>query len=285
MTTNPTATEGDLLIAELARRGRRAYLGGDRGVTFLIMTADPDAPDDEGSAYTTAHLLMYAGEHADRPAAEHTEPWSAHLHDAEGNYVDTLFAGVGTPLDAETDTALFATQVCDWLDDRRRATARLEPTPAPDRSARRRLGDLTLAELLASAADNHAGLAEHLAREDRDEMYDTITNAYVTQIGVALTVALSTAKSAFPAAQPPRKPYQARRPLREMTLADFLHAADRERAALSEHLDHGDRTDAFTFAAFAECHVEVLGRYLRLARHDHNTGRTPIWPTPGSDAR
>ncbi|MFD8542062.1 hypothetical protein [Streptomyces rubrogriseus] len=67
-------------------------------------------------------------------------------------------------------------------------------------------------------------------------------------------------------------------------LADFLHAADRERTALSEHRDHGDRTDAFTFAAFAECHVEVLGRYLRLARHDHDTGRTPIWP-PGNDAR
>jgi hypothetical protein len=183
MTTKPTATEGDLLIAELTRRGRRAYLGGDRGVTFLIMTADPDAPNDEGSAYTTARVLMYAGERADRPAAEHNEPWSAHLHDAEGNYVDTLFEGSGT-LDAETDAALFATQVCDWMDDRRRATARLEPTPAPDGSARRRLGDLTLAELLASAAENHAGLAEHLARDERDEMYDTITNAYVTQIGV-----------------------------------------------------------------------------------------------------
>jgi hypothetical protein len=284
MTTKTQATEGDLLIAELARRGRRAYLGRDRGVTFLIMTADSDAPDDEGSAYTTAHLLMYAGEQADRPAAEHTEPWSAHLHDAEGNYVTSLFEGVGTPLDAETDTTLFATQVCDWLDDRRRATARLASTPAPDRSARR-LGDLTLAELLASAADNHEGLAEHLAREERDEMYDTITNAYVTQIGVALTIALSTAKAAFPAAQPPRQPYQARRPLREMTLADFLHLANRERAALSEHLEHGDRTDAPTFAVFAECHVEVLGRYLRLARHDHDTGRTPTWPTPGNDAR
>jgi hypothetical protein len=285
MTTKSQATEGDLLIAELARRGRRAYLGGDRGVTFLIMTADPDASDDEGSAYTSAHLLIYAGEHADRPAAEHNEPWSAHLHDAEGNYVDTLFEGSGTPLDAETDAALFATQVCDWLDDRRRATARTDSTPTTDTSARRRLGDLTLAELLASAADNHAGLAEHLARDKRDEMYDTITNAYVTQIGVALTVALSTAKAAFPAAQPPRQPGQPRRPLREMTLADFLHAADRERAALSEHLDHGDRTDAFTFAVFAECHVEVLGRYIHLARHDHDTGRTPIWPAPGGTAR
>jgi hypothetical protein len=284
MTTKPTATEGDLLIAELTRRGRHAYLGGDRGATFLITTADPDAPDDEESAYTTAHFLMYAGEHADRPAAEHNEPWSAHLHDAEGNYVDTLFEGSGT-LDAETDAALFATQVCDWIGDRRRATARLDSTPAPDGSARRRIGDLTLAELLASAADNHAGLAEHLARDERDEMYDTITNAYVTQIGVALTVALSTAKAAFPAAQPPRKPGQPRRPLREMTLADFLHLADRERAALSEHLEHGDRTDAFTFAVFTECHVEVLGRYLHFARHDHDTGRTPTWPTLGSDAR
>ncbi|MGW0653256.1 hypothetical protein ACWD4T_31435 [Streptomyces umbrinus] len=283
--TKPPATEGDLVIAELARRGRHAYLGGDRGVTFLIMTADPDAPDDERTAYTTPHFLMYAGEQADRPAEEHNEPWSAHLHDAEGDYVDTIFEGSGTPLDAETDAALFATQVCDWIDDRRRATARPDSTPAPDGSARRRIGDLALAELLASAADNHASLAEHLVRDERDEMYDTITNAYVTQIGVALTVALSTAKAAFPAAQPSRQPYQPRRPLRETTLADFLHLADRERAALSEHLEHGDRADALMFAVFAECHVEVLGRYLHLARHDHDTGRTPIWPTPGSDAR
>ncbi|MGW7196159.1 hypothetical protein [Streptomyces chryseus] len=131
--TKSTATEGDLLIAELAKRGRHAYLGGDRGVTFLIMTADPDASDDEGSAYTTAHLLMYAGEQADRPAAWHNEPWSAHLHDAEGNYVDTLIEGSGIPLNAEADASLFATQVCDWIDDRRRATARLDSAQAPQR--------------------------------------------------------------------------------------------------------------------------------------------------------
>ncbi|WP_329347254.1 hypothetical protein OG226_00505 [Streptomyces sp. NBC_01261] len=284
MTTKSTATEGDLLIAELARRGRRAYLGDEGGATFLITTADPDAPDDEDSAYTTAHLLMYAGEHADRPAGEHTEPWSAHLHDPEGNYIDTLFAGSGTPLDAETDAALFAAQVCDWIDDRRKATARPDTTPAPASSADHRAGDLTLAELLASAADNHAGLGEHLGRDERDDMYDTITKAYVTQIGVALIVALSTTRAAFPEAQPARQPYQPRRPLRELTLADFLHLAHQERAALSEHLDHGDRADAFTFAVFAESHGEVLGRYLRLARHDHDTGRAPVLPASGSDA-
>src|SRR5690242_16127952 len=84
MATNRPVTEGDLLIAELARRGRRAYRGGDRGATFLIMTADPHAPDDEESAYTTAHVLMCAGEHVDRPADEHNEPWAGHLYDAQG---------------------------------------------------------------------------------------------------------------------------------------------------------------------------------------------------------
>lgn len=273
---------GALLISELARRGRRAYLGGDRGVTFLIMTADSAAPDDEGSTYTTAHLLMYAGEHADRPAAEHTEPWSAHLHDAEGNYVDTLFAGVGTPLDAETDTALFATQVRDWLDDRRRATARPDSTPAPDRSTRRRVDDLTLAELLASAADNHAGLTEHLVREERDEMYDTITNAYVTQIGVTLTVALSTAKAAFPTAQPPRKPYVARRPLREVTLADLLSCRPSGRAwtkkrsgwaAVMERVQTTREVSSKTGRTRPRCHRSPASSRTEVARRPGRAGR------------
>lgn len=131
MTPKPQATEGDLLIAELAQRGRRAYPGGDRGLTFLIMAADPDAPDDEDHAYTSTHILIYAGEQADRPAAEHSEPWSAHLHDADGNHIGVIHEGSGTPLDAKADAILCATTVCDWIDDRRKATARPKPMPTP----------------------------------------------------------------------------------------------------------------------------------------------------------
>ncbi|WP_190092761.1 hypothetical protein [Streptomyces melanogenes] len=38
-------------------------------------------------------------------------------------------------------------------------------------------------------------------------------------------------------------------------------------------------------AAFTECRLEVLGRHLHLARHDHTTGHAPIWSRSVSDAR
>ncbi|WP_331718468.1 hypothetical protein [Streptomyces sp. NBC_00624] len=108
-------TEGDLLRTELAALGRHAFLGGDRGITYLIMAVDPAAPDDESAAYNVPHVLMYAGEQADRPATEHREPWSAHLHGAEGDYVATIFDGSRAPLDAAVDAALCAREVTAWL--------------------------------------------------------------------------------------------------------------------------------------------------------------------------
>ncbi|MEW1700634.1 MULTISPECIES: hypothetical protein [unclassified Streptomyces] len=84
MTIRNEPTEGDLLLAELAARGRNAFLGEEGGMTFLIMAADPDAPHDEDAAYGEPHILMYAGERADRPAADHRDLWSAHLHVADG---------------------------------------------------------------------------------------------------------------------------------------------------------------------------------------------------------
>ncbi|MDX3537869.1 hypothetical protein PV721_26630 [Streptomyces sp. MB09-01] len=67
MTHQSAPTEGDLLRAELAARGRHAFPGTEGGMTFLIMAADPGAPDDEDAAYGVLHVLMYAGERADRP--------------------------------------------------------------------------------------------------------------------------------------------------------------------------------------------------------------------------
>ncbi|WP_327421774.1 hypothetical protein OG763_14640 [Streptomyces sp. NBC_01230] len=58
---------------------------------------------------------MYAGEQADRPAAEHRDPWSAHLHGAYGDYVATVFDGSPAPLDAAADAELCATKVLAWL--------------------------------------------------------------------------------------------------------------------------------------------------------------------------
>ncbi|MGW7312301.1 hypothetical protein [Streptomyces sp. NPDC054865] len=120
MTIRNDATEGDLLLAELAALGRRAFPGEEGGMTFLIMASDPVAPHDEDAAYGVEHVLMYAGERADRPAADHNEPWSAHLHAADGTYLTTLVDGSPTPLDAAADAARCARQVV-WQLSRRRS--------------------------------------------------------------------------------------------------------------------------------------------------------------------
>ncbi|MER8233124.1 hypothetical protein [Streptomyces sp. NPDC094049] len=120
MTIRNEPTEDDLLLAELAARGRSAFLGEEGGMTFLIMTADPDAPHDEDAAYGVPHILMYASERADRPAADHRDPWSAHLHVADGTYLTTLVDGSPTPLDAAADAARCAREVTERLSRRHR---------------------------------------------------------------------------------------------------------------------------------------------------------------------
>ncbi|WNO62320.1 hypothetical protein RPQ02_40730 [Streptomyces sp. AM2-3-1] len=91
------------------------------------------------------HVLMYAGEQADRPVAEHREPWSAHLHGSEGDYVATIFDGSRAPLDA-ADAALCAREVTAWLarylggfpPHRRAAVPRTIPRPGAVVAARHR---------------------------------------------------------------------------------------------------------------------------------------------------
>ncbi|MFS0691883.1 hypothetical protein [Streptomyces nitrosporeus] len=111
-------TEGELLRAALAAVGRYAFPGSEGGMTFLIMAARPGAPDDENAAYDGLHVLMYAGERADRPASEHREPWSAHLHDAAGDYLTTLVDGAPGDLDAAADAIRCAREVTDKLAQR-----------------------------------------------------------------------------------------------------------------------------------------------------------------------
>ncbi|MFE4658262.1 hypothetical protein ACFRFJ_16455 [Streptomyces hydrogenans] len=122
-------TEGDLLRVELAAYGHHAFPGGEGGMSYLIMAAHPCAPDDEDAAYSLPHVLLYAGERADRPASQHREPWSAHLHDATGDYLTTLVDGAPAGLDAAADAARCAREVADQL-ARRFGTA----PPAPPRA-------------------------------------------------------------------------------------------------------------------------------------------------------
>lgn len=121
MTIRNEPTEGDLLLAELAALGRRAFPGEEGGMTFLIMAADSRAPHDEDAAYGVPHVLMYAGERADRPVADHREPWSAHLHAADGTYLTTLVDGSPTPLDAAADADRCARELTERLRRRRRS--------------------------------------------------------------------------------------------------------------------------------------------------------------------
>ncbi|HWU08344.1 MAG TPA: hypothetical protein VN520_18510 [Streptomyces sp.] len=108
-------TEGELLRAALAAVGRYAFPGTEGGMTFLIMAARPGAPDDEEAAYDGPHVLMYAGERAERPATEHREPWSAHLHDVTGDYLTTLVDGAPGDIDAVADAVRCAREVTDKL--------------------------------------------------------------------------------------------------------------------------------------------------------------------------
>ncbi|MDH6189168.1 hypothetical protein M2168_002200 [Streptomyces sp. CZ24] len=108
-------TEGDVLITALAKLGRHAYPGGEGGVTFVILAAAPDAPNDPTFPYDRPHVLLYAGEQADRPASRHREPWSAHLHGADGDYVATLNPNFTGRLNAADDATRVAREVDEWL--------------------------------------------------------------------------------------------------------------------------------------------------------------------------
>ncbi|MER7761566.1 hypothetical protein [Streptomyces sp. NPDC097619] len=85
----PPATEGEALRAALAVHGFPAYDDGDRGFTWLVVPVDPGASEDE--AHGGLHFRISSGEHADRPAHAHDEPWGASLYD-HAEYVTTLDA-------------------------------------------------------------------------------------------------------------------------------------------------------------------------------------------------
>ncbi|MFE1270591.1 hypothetical protein [Streptomyces sp. NPDC058758] len=103
--------EGDVLDAALSAYGLRSHPDDFDGVTFRVMAADPAITDDVSSR---PHLLMYAGELANRPVREHTEPWSVHLHDETGEYVEQIYAAPAE-LGCAEQSAACARAVAAWM--------------------------------------------------------------------------------------------------------------------------------------------------------------------------
>lgn len=84
-------TEADVMSAALRAHGYPAYPYEEGGITALAVPLNPTVCDDDVQDHP--HVLIASGERADRPVAEHDEPWSASLFEADHEFVDTLFAG------------------------------------------------------------------------------------------------------------------------------------------------------------------------------------------------
>jgi hypothetical protein len=105
-------TEGDKLRAALATFGIPSFLADDRGASYVLVAVDRAA--DEGQAHTGPRVFLHSGEDAMRPAAQHTQPWTASLYAADGSYLDEPFvAETGLPLDEECAQAALA--LACWL--------------------------------------------------------------------------------------------------------------------------------------------------------------------------
>jgi hypothetical protein len=84
----PPPTEGDVLRAALDAYGFPAYDDEERGFTWLAVPLDPATPEHE--TYQRPHFRISSGEHADRPASAHDEPWGVSLYDEDGDHVTML---------------------------------------------------------------------------------------------------------------------------------------------------------------------------------------------------
>ncbi|MFJ4342653.1 hypothetical protein [Streptomyces sp. NPDC088915] len=115
----PVPTEGDVLEAALNAYGLSSDADGTDGVTFRVMPAEPGTPIED--IYNGPHLLLYAGERADRPASEYSEPWSVHLHRKDGDYVDQVYVAP-EGLECAEASAACAQAVVSWFERRRRGT-------------------------------------------------------------------------------------------------------------------------------------------------------------------
>ncbi|MCX4826634.1 hypothetical protein OG883_44140 [Streptomyces sp. NBC_01142] len=84
-------TVGDVVSAALSAHGYPAYPYEEGGVTALAVPLNPTVCGDDVRDHP--HVLIASGESADRPVAEHDEPWSASLYEPDHEFVDVVFAG------------------------------------------------------------------------------------------------------------------------------------------------------------------------------------------------
>lgn len=112
-------TEGDVLEAALNAYGLISHADGMGGKTCRVMPVDHRAPDEE--TYRRPHLLIYAGERADRPVREYAEPWSVHLHDENGEYVDQVYVAA-KGLECVEASAACAKAIATWTERRNALT-------------------------------------------------------------------------------------------------------------------------------------------------------------------
>ncbi|MEU3500194.1 hypothetical protein ABZ726_05290 [Streptomyces hundungensis] len=115
--TAPVPNEGDVLRAAFRAYGWPSIEAGQGGVTSVVVPLDPTTPEE--AIYEWPHIIIDSDERADRPVAEHCMPWSAHLYDEEGCYVDEVFATtVGG--DAARDAVACAAGVASWIERQQR---------------------------------------------------------------------------------------------------------------------------------------------------------------------
>ncbi|MFE0058738.1 hypothetical protein [Streptomyces sp. NPDC059003] len=107
----PTPTEGDVLRSALAAYGLFSHQGGEGGASFVIVPLNGSTEHD---VWTSARLLIASGEDAERPLAEHDEPWSVHLYDEGGEYVDEVYVADLSEGIAQ-ESAECAAFIASWL--------------------------------------------------------------------------------------------------------------------------------------------------------------------------
>ncbi|MGA5508975.1 hypothetical protein [Streptomyces umbrinus] len=121
----PPHTEGDVLRAALGRYGLATYEDGESGVSWLTVPIDPATPERE--IYERPHFRISSGEHAERVASAHDDPWGASFYDADGEYIDSLDASPSGSTLAE-DSAHCARAVTQYIAGRTGTGLTASPT-------------------------------------------------------------------------------------------------------------------------------------------------------------
>ncbi|MET8696857.1 hypothetical protein ABZV65_30455 [Streptomyces bauhiniae] len=120
-------TEGDKLRAALTAYGIPSFASSFVGVSYVLVAVDKAT--DEAAAENGLRLVIASDQYADRPAAEHDEPWSVLLYTPADDFEGEVFrAPSGLTLTEES--AVTAWAVARWLDKEGAALLARHPRPA-----------------------------------------------------------------------------------------------------------------------------------------------------------